>query len=135
MRPFVENGYYKKSGKRNRPEQGYIKTPTRMEAYIIKNINTLIRECELKCDFIQTGSHTIKFDYSNDYTSEGKIEDFILDKMNDVIYVLENDYGKHFEFSYEVDNEGSEWEITIEWILASTISNPFKLIRMSSFTL
>ena len=99
-----------------------------MEAYIISKINTLIRECNIKCDFMQSGSHSIKFDYSNEYSSVEQIQEFISDKMMEVILMLEDQAGKHYEFGYEVSNECDEWEVSIEWI--SKVLNPFENVSV-----
>jgi hypothetical protein len=99
-----------------------------MEAYIISKINTLIRECNIKCDFMQSGSHIIKFEYSSEYSSVEQIQEFISDKMMEVILMLEDQAGKHYEFGYEVDNECDEWEISIEW--TSKVSNPFDNVSL-----
>ena len=75
-----------------------------------------------------SGSHNIKFDYSNDYTSVKKIEEFIRDKMMEVILLLESESSQHYEFGYEVYNECDEWEIEIDW--TSKFSNPFENVSL-----
>ena len=100
-----------------------------MEARINDQINRLLRECELKCDFIQSGSHSHKFveSYSSDYWTLQRKETYINAVMMSCIRRIENEALGHYEFGYEVSNEGNEWKITIEWI--SKISNPFMFGR------
>jgi len=99
-----------------------------MNARINNHINTLVRECSIKWDFMQSGSHSIEFHYSSDYSSIKQIEECIHYKMMKAIHKLEDQAGKHYDFGYEVDNECDEWEITIEW--TSKFSNPFENVSI-----
>jgi len=99
-----------------------------MKAHINDHINTLIRECSLKCDFMQSGSHTVEFHHSSEYSSIKQIQECIRDKMMEVILMLEDQSGKHYEFGYEADNNCDMWEITIEW--TSKFSNPFEGVSL-----
>jgi hypothetical protein len=99
-----------------------------MQDCIVENINTLIRDCSIKFDFMQSGTHSIVFHYSSDYSSVKQIQECISDKMMEVILMLEDQAGKHYEFGYEVDNECDEWEISLEW--TSKVSNPFENVSI-----
>jgi hypothetical protein len=99
-----------------------------MQDCIVENINTLIRDCSIKWDFMQSGSHTVEFHYSSDYSSIKQIEECIRDKMMEVILMLEDVAGKNYDFGFEADNNCDMWEISLEW--TSKVSNPFENLSL-----